>query len=133
MSTFTLILQDANGEERVSDVASFVGEDASGSFGILAGHAPMITTLVVGLARFRREASDWEYLALPSAVLRFDRNVLTLATRHYLRSSDYMRISADLGRELVAEETALAAVKQSLRRLEKELFVRLSELERGAA
>ena len=104
MSTFTLVLQDANGEERVADVASFVGEDSSGSFGILAGHAPMVASLVVGLARFRREATDWEYVALPSAVLRFDRNVLTLATRHYLRGSDYTRISADLARELVAEE-----------------------------
>jgi F-type H+-transporting ATPase subunit epsilon len=131
MSTFTLVLQDANGEERVADVASFVGEDSSGSFGILAGHAPMVASLVVGLARFRCEAADWEYVALPSAVLRFESNVLTLATRHYLRGSDYTRISADLAHELVAEEKELASVKQSLRRMEEELFVRLSELERA--
>lgn len=132
MSTFTLVLQDANGEERISDASSFVGEDSSGSFGILAGHAPLITVLVVGLARFRRASADWEYLAFPGAVLRFDRNVLTIATRRYLRNRDYAQISADLARELEAEESTLAAVKRSLRRMEERLFVRLSELERGA-
>ena len=34
-------------------MASFIGEDDSGSFGILAGHARMMTMLGFGLARFR--------------------------------------------------------------------------------
>lgn len=132
MSTFTLVLQDANGTETISDVTSFVGEDASGSFGILAGHARLVTALVVGLARFR-QAAGWEYLALPGAVLHFERNVLTLATRHYLRNRDYLAITAALGRQLLAEERELAQVKRSLRHMEERLLTRLWQLERGTA
>ena len=132
MSTFTLVLQDANGAETISDVTSFVGEDATGSFGILAGHARMVTALVVGLARFRR-GDGWEYLALPGGVLRFDRNVLTLAARHYLRSGDYLAITSALRQQLLAEERELAQVKRSLREMEERLLTRLWQLERGGA
>ena len=38
----------------------FVGEDTSGSFGILADHSRMMTTLVVGLARFRIGDTNWQ-------------------------------------------------------------------------
>jgi len=58
MTAFTLLLQDATGAERIDGVEVFIGEDASGSFGILAGHARIMTTLVVGPARFRRGDSD---------------------------------------------------------------------------
>ena len=37
MKAFTLRLQDATHAEEITGVTSFVGEDASGSFGILAG------------------------------------------------------------------------------------------------
>ena len=53
--TFQIILRDTAGHESIEGVVSFVGEDASGSFGIRAGHDRMITSLVFGLARFRLE------------------------------------------------------------------------------
>ncbi|MGD8582648.1 MAG: F0F1 ATP synthase subunit epsilon, partial [Gammaproteobacteria bacterium] len=93
MNAFTLKLQDATRSEEINDVTSFVGEDVSGSFGILAGHARMMTTLVTGLARFRIGENSWQYLALPGAVLYFHENVLTLSTRRYVLDNDYMRIS----------------------------------------
>jgi len=104
MSGFTLRLQDATRAEEIANVTSFVGEDASGSFGILAGHARMMTSLVVGLARFRVGEDNWKYLALPGAALYFHDNILTLSTRHYLLDDDYMRISEALQQQLLEEE-----------------------------
>ena len=96
MKSFTLKLQDATHAEEITDVTSFVGEDASGSFGILAGHARMMASLIIGLARIRFSDKTWQYLALPGAVLYFHDNLLTISTRHYLRDDDYIRISQAL-------------------------------------
>ena len=130
MRLFTLLLQDATHTERIEDVTSFVGEDASGSFGLLGGHARMMTALTFGLARFRIGEDAWRYLALPGAVLYFDDNVLTLSTRHYLLDDDYLRISQALQQQLLAEEEALHAMKQSLHRMDQEVLKRLWEMGR---
>jgi F-type H+-transporting ATPase subunit epsilon len=128
MKSFTLQLQDASQSERIAGVTSFVGEDASGSFGILAGHARMMASLIIGLARFRIGDKAWQYLALPGAVLYFHDNMLTLSTRHYLRDNDYMRVSQALQQQLLAEEEKLHAMKKSLRHMEEEVFKRLWEM-----
>ena len=130
MKSFTLQLQDAARAEEITGVTSFVGEDTSGSFGILAGHARMVTSLMIGLARFRIGEDAWRYLALPGAVLYFDDNVLTLSTRHYLLDDDYLRISQALQQQLLAEEEALHAMKQSLHRMDQEVLKRLWEMGR---
>lgn len=132
MSTFTLVVQDASGTQTFEGVGSFVGEDASGSFGIMAGHARMITTLVVGLARFRLgEDGPWRYVALPGGVLRFAANTLTLSTRRTLLGDDYTQISAALERQLLAEEDALRGIKTSLHRMEEEILKRIWEADRS--
>lgn len=125
MKTFTLNLLDATQASSFSGVTSFIGEDASGSFGILAGHARMMTALVIGLARFRIGDASWRYLALPGAVLYFHADVLTLSTRHYLLDDDYLRISAALQRQLLAEEEQLHVMKASLRQMEQEVLRQL--------
>lgn len=130
MKTFTLNLQDATRSETIDGVVSFVGEDTSGSFGILAGHVRAMTSLVFGLARFRTGEAAWQYLALPGALLYFRDNVLTVNTRRYLLGDDYMRISQALQQELLAEEEKLRAVKESLRHMEEALLKRLWEMGR---
>ena len=102
--------------EEITGVSSFVGEDSTGSFGILAGHARMMTSLIIGLARFRVGEDNWKYLALPGAVLYFHDNVLTLSTRRYLVDDDYMRISQALEQQLVAEEEQLHTMKEMSRK-----------------
>lgn len=133
MSTFVLKLQDATSSQEVANVSSFVGEDNSGSFSILAHHARFITTLTVGLGRFRIGADHWQYLALPGAVLYFENNLLTLSTRHYLLDDDYRRISAALQQELLNEEDSLRTMKLSLRRLEDEFLKRMWEMGRRSS
>lgn len=128
MKTFTLRILDSSGTREYGDVVSFVGEDASGSFGILADHDRMITSLVVGLARFRTQQQDWNYAALPGGILTFDRNELSLCTRRCLVGTDYELISAALREQLIAEESRLSSMKRSLHQMEEELFRRLWEM-----
>jgi F-type H+-transporting ATPase subunit epsilon len=130
MKSFNLRLQDATHSEEIAGVTSFVGEDKSGSFGILAGHARMMTSLVIGLARFRIGEASWKYLASPGAVLYFHDNTLTLSTRRYLLDDDYMRISRDLKKQLLAEEAKLHSMKESLYHMEEEVLKRLWEMGR---
>ncbi|HPB75071.1 MAG TPA: F0F1 ATP synthase subunit epsilon [Chromatiaceae bacterium] len=128
---FTLHLQSAARYERIAGLVSFVGEDASGSFGLLPGHAPFLTLLEYGLARFRQATGPWRYLACPGAVLWFTDDELFLNTRRYLIDEDYGRISGLLEGQLAEEEAALKSVKDNLQRLEQELFRRLRGLEAG--
>ena len=125
MKAFALRLRAPAGAQEIGGVTSFIGEDASGSFGLLAGHARMITALVIGLARFRVGADRWTYLAVPGAILYFHDDVLALNTRRYLLDDDYTRISAALQQQLLAEEEALHSIKKSLHRMEDEVLKRL--------
>ena len=132
MRTFELRLRDASGSDTVQGVVSFVGEDASGTFGIMAGHARMMTCLGLGLARFRRD-SDWQYVALARGVLYFRDGVLAIDTRRYLIGDDYEHLANALGEQLLAEEQALQQTATSLRRMEEEMLARLWELRRRSA
>jgi len=132
MKTFRLTLSDAIHRETFEEVISFVGEDASGSFGLLAGHARLMTALLFGLARFRRADGHWRYLAFPGALLYFVNDELSISTRRYLLDDDYGRISAALQEQLLAEEEGLRTMKESLHRMEEELLRRMWEMNRAA-
>jgi F-type H+-transporting ATPase subunit epsilon len=125
MSDFTLVLRDSTSILRIEDVRSFVGEDESGSFGILPGHARFMTCLSFGLARFRDRRESWHYLAMPGAVLYFVDDVLNLSTRRYFLDDDYERITAALRQQLLTEEEQLRGMKESLQRLEQEILKRM--------
>ena len=130
MNTFTLRVQDAQQSQDIAGVTSFVGEDASGSFGILAGHTRTMTALVIGLARFRVGDGGFRYLAMPGAILYFNDGILTLSTRHYLLDEDYTRISQALQQQLLAEEEKLRDMRESLHQMEEALLRSLWDLGR---
>lgn len=96
MNTFTLHLQGARQHDCIEGVESFVGEDASGSFGLCACHERCMTSLVFGLARYRCAYEEWQYLALPGALLYFVDKQLFVNARRYIQDSDYHRISEAL-------------------------------------
>jgi len=125
MNAFVLHLQSATQYERIDTVECFVAQDASGSFGILAGHARCMTTLVFGLARFRLAGGEWRYLAVPGALIHFLDNQLYLSARRYRYDRDYQRVAAVLRDEMLAEERKLQGVKASLQRLEQAMLKRL--------
>lgn len=131
MKPFMLHLQDATHSERIDQVVSFVGQDDSGLFGILADHARMVTVLSFGLARYRTRDDRWHYLAVPRALLYCVDNNLYLSTRRYIRDDEYARISQALEEQLVAEEAELRTIKESVHRLEEAMFRRLWRMGRG--
>lgn len=130
MKSFTVQLLSARSAQRIDDVTGFIGEDATGSFGLLAGHARFMTALRPGLAQIRVGERRRQYLAVPGALLYFVDNMLTLTTRRYVMDSDYERISHILQRELMAEEQELRSVRRSLQVMEEHLLKRLWQLGR---
>jgi F-type H+-transporting ATPase subunit epsilon len=128
VTAFALHLQGATQAERVDDVVSFVGTDASGSFGILPGHARFMTVLEYGLSRYRRANDEWSYVASPGGVLYFVDDALYLYSRRHVVDMDFGRISALLAGQLAQEEASLTRVKDNLNQLERELFRRLRQL-----
>ena len=132
MNSFTLQLRAAELEQRIDGVTEFVGEDASGSFGLRARHERFLTALEFGMARFRSGAAPWQFLAVPRALVYFADNRLTLTTRRYVLDSDYGRISRTLREELLTEERALRGVRESLQAMEEYLLRRLWQSGREA-
>jgi F-type H+-transporting ATPase subunit epsilon len=133
VNTFVMHLQDATSYERIERVESFVATDASGSFGVQAGHERLMTSLVFGLAGYRAAEAPWQYIALPRALLYMVEGELYVSTRRYFRDPDYRRMSDALTAQLRNEEDELKQVRESLRRMEEEMFKRLWELSRGRA
>jgi F-type H+-transporting ATPase subunit epsilon len=126
--SFTLRLLDGRNVRDIGDVHSFVGEDDTGSFGLLPGHARFMTCLTFGLARFRNGQGLWHYLAMPGAVLYFSEGMLNLCTRRYYLETDYGRIVELMETRLLAEEQAMSGIKRSLAQLEREMLRRLWRL-----
>ena len=128
MTTFTLSLFAADRMEVIEQVASFTGEDKSGSFGLLARHERFMTALTFGLARLAFADGGREYLGFPGGLLYFVDNELRISTRRYLRDTDVARITQALTRELLDEEQALEQTRRKLHRLETEMLRSLVQL-----
>ena len=63
------------------DIDSLRAEDASGSFGILPGHAPFVTSLAISIVSWRRGGAE-HFCALRGGVLRVsETSAIDIATR----------------------------------------------------
>lgn len=141
MAGFTMQVASATRLERFDGVSSFVGTDASGRFGLMAGHAPMSTVLSYGLARFRLEtasgqagladgaAESWNYLALPGGVLRFADNVLSIASRVFVVGGSVQEVGRTLAMEMERDTAQQVELRRTLQRLEQTLMKGLWQLE----
>lgn len=109
---------------------SFVGEDASGAFGLMAGHERMMTVLDFGLARFRTADGPWHFLALPGGVLYFVENALYICTHRFIHSDDYQAVAAAITGVLAREEKELRVLRTSIERMEQEMIRHLWGLKR---
>jgi F-type H+-transporting ATPase subunit epsilon len=126
---FALHLLGGDAGETIRGVVSFVGEDPSGSFGLMARHARFMTVLTYGLARLRLTDGRVRYVGLPGGLLYFDGRDLRISTRHYLVGDDAHAIGRSLATLARAEQRALAETLQKLHRLEAEMLHRLAELQ----
>jgi len=131
MSPLTLHLQAGTKYDKVESVTSFVGEDVSGKFGLMANHERFITTLVFGLARYKiKNSGAWFYIALPGGVLHFVKNEIFISTRQYFIDEDYSKIINILKGDILKEEHKLKNMRQSLHEMEQEMFKRLWDIGR---
>lgn len=131
MTGFAVHLLGSDAGEAITDVVSFVGEDASGSFGLMARHARFMTMLSYGLARLRLAGGGVRYVGLPGGLLVFDGTELRISTRRYLVGDDAEALGRMLTRLVQAERHALDETLRRLHRLEAEMLHRLAGLERG--
>jgi len=127
MSAFTLTLRDCRGSARFDAVTRLVAADATGSFGLLAHHEPMVAVLRYGLARFL-DAGTWRYVALPGGVLRFAENAASIATVHYFLGEERSAIVGELQAEMRRSDSEVRRVETALAEIEESLIRRLGEL-----
>ena len=128
MKRFALTLLDCRGAERFDTVVQFIGADAQGSFGILAGHIHCVALLRYGLARFCDLDGTWHYLALPGGVLRFADNQLTVTTVRYFLGNDAGLICEQLAEEMARTDSEIHKAHATLSEIERSLVRRLAEL-----
>jgi F-type H+-transporting ATPase subunit epsilon len=130
MNGFTLELTDSLQTQKFTGITQFIGADASGSFGIRAGHAPLIAVLRYGLVRFQDASGTWHYAALPGGVLRFtDR--LTVTGVHYFLGTDRDTLVAQLAHAMETEDSDVHNARATLAQIEQSLMRRLAELGKG--
>jgi len=130
VSGLTLILQGSTRSERVAGVRSFVGTDASGQFGILPNHEPLMTVLAFGMARYRLADGAWEYLGVPGGVLHFAGNELRICATRYVRGAQREELVLALNEQLRRETAAQQQVRGSMHNLEEEMLRRLWRMPR---
>lgn len=128
MADFTLNILASTQAQRFENVQSFVGEDASGYFGLQAGHIDFMTMLVFGMARFRFANEPWQYLALPSGLASFQANELTISTRYFLIDTDLDKISKLLEQRALKEQETMRSTRESLQCMELMVFKKIREL-----
>ncbi len=131
MNSFLLSIIDIEQQLQQDDITSFVASDDSGSFGILANHAPMVTCLRPGIARYRRQQGAWLYIAQAGAVLTFRSNHLHIATPQFLHSEDHSQLVAQMDAAWHAAAQELQQDRQHVVALEQSLARKLWQLSRG--
>lgn len=102
---------------REDDLVSVRVEDASGSFGIWAGHADLITVLAVSVLSWRRRDGSEGYCAVRGGVLTVrGGHQIAVATQEAVPGEDLARLERDvLGRLRAAEEQMRDARTQARR------------------
>lgn len=131
MKTFALSVQSPFGSVKMDDLISFVGQDLSGSFGILAGHERTMTILEYGFVTVKKRDQKFQYIGSPGGVLYFVDNTLYLITSRYFVSENYEDLNSLLQEQIAREESKLADLKESVRKMEQSMLKQLYLHERN--
>ena len=128
MKPFSVVINDFTQAWQNDSVSSFVGRDASGSFGILAAHENFMTTLPAGMARFYLPESGWQYLAQPGSVLLFEQGRLYLSTTQFIISDESEKLVNLMESLWQRLEHQKRAARQSQLQIEQALTRKLWEM-----
>jgi F-type H+-transporting ATPase subunit epsilon len=86
------------------DVRSLRAEDRSGAFGVLPGHADLLTVLPPSVVRWTRAGEPTRYCALSGGVLTISGgNRVAIACRRGTVSDDLARLEAEVAAQRAAE------------------------------
>ncbi|WP_116131548.1 F0F1 ATP synthase subunit epsilon [Tropicimonas sp. IMCC34043] len=78
------------------DIDSLRAEDASGSFGILSGHAPFLTALAISIVSWRRAGAE-RFCAVRGGVLTVTAGTaIAIATREAVAGTDLATLDAEV-------------------------------------
>lgn len=77
-----------------TDIDSLRAEDASGSFGIMPGHAPFLTALTICIVSWRQAGSE-HFCAVRGGVLTVAGGI-AIATREAVTGDDLATLDADV-------------------------------------
>lgn len=133
-SVMSLQLLDGRAAVRIDDATSLVAADASGQFGILPGHAPLVTVLEPGLFRYRRlGAPDWVFGACAGGLLSCARGAtagteVRIVSRRFLQSAQPEALQQALARLLAREGALRLSTRESRGQLDLALYRRMQEL-----
>lgn len=70
------------------DVVHVTAEDVTGSLGIRAGHAPMVTPLVPGIVIARGEGGRERFVAVNGGVMMVAEDTVEVVSRHAVAGTD---------------------------------------------
>ncbi|MFZ7089920.1 F0F1 ATP synthase subunit epsilon [Primorskyibacter sp. 2E233] len=78
------------------DIDSLRAEDASGSFGVLPGHAPFLTALAISIVSWRRDQTEG-FCAVRGGVMTISHGAaIDIATREAVAGEDLATLDADV-------------------------------------
>jgi F-type H+-transporting ATPase subunit epsilon len=110
------------------DVVHLRAEDATGAFGILAGHADFLTALAISVASWRDRQGAEHYVAVRGGMLEVTGgDTITIATREAVASDDlgtlepevitafHRRVDEERAARTDAQRLYLAAIRQICR------------------
>lgn len=111
-----------------AEVVSLRAEDESGGFGILTGHADMLTVLPVLVVSWRRADGSQQSCAVRRGVLTVQGgNRIAIATREARRGDDPETLEASVLAQFRAEEDAERTGRVAATRLHTEAVRRIVE------
>jgi F-type H+-transporting ATPase subunit epsilon len=109
-----------------ADVTSLRAEDESGSFGILNGHADLLTALPISVVAWRHADGKLEYCAIRRGVLTVrGGNQIAIATREAQRGDDLDALQASVLTRFRSDAEAERAGRAAATRLHTEAIRRI--------
>ncbi len=116
----------------VDDVVSVRAEDASGSFGVLPGHADLLTVLPASVVRWTRKDRSTRYCALSGGVMTISAgDRVAIACRRGTLGDDLDKLEADVAAQRAAELDANRRAKVEQTRLHARALRQLMRYLRG--
>lgn len=119
---------------RAENVWSVRAEDASGGFGIMPGHVPLLTVLDACVVRWRRRKGKWSYCSLRGGVLTTqDGNELRIACREAVLGDDLLALQAAVDAHLAAKTEEMRAARLQQTRMHAQAIRQIMRLLAGGS